>query len=1108
MSFKYRFILLFLLFFLSSQRLRGYSIPGKDSFIHIKNGEQTLIELSNDKKELYYSFDNIYDSSDIIILTKYAHQYTTTMYFYDSYENIKTNSDGEYINYIKDLDLSEKLNYITSSKKCTYYIIIKDAGGYSSKDYITIFNEKDNLELKEDKPFIIPMFFNNNLYTLYFNGEKDEDINIELNINNIDFSQSIIILKNNVEIMRAEKNKGIIPLNEDKEKGIYKIYISSINNEIYKNIKSSIILRKSNNKVRLLEPEKEIKLYYSNSNDFFFYVNLDNYELNEENIITFKISHNAYKNKLVQYCYAKNMNFKEFDDNKLISNMPSHEEESESYFNKLNTLEIINHLYFSRNKPIEQNTKSFLLVHCNIKIEDDKYFDPEEINIYLSSQSSNIDFSDKNKINEIVNIKEYIPKIYKIKLPIKDNKSYIFYTNVKIQAIYENTMLNSDYNKEELMQIYAISNTKLKNEKDNYKIIYIKLFGAEQKINFKAESTDSEIYFTYTNSNIRPYKTINQQHLNCGDSFYFIGSYSSLISDSYFFLEEIYGKYDLYYKNEILDNDTDILTNGNNNYLIDSKFGNLTSTFDIIELKCQNPGYFNLYILKNESIQTLVLYQRQVAIVQKGSISIQIPEIKEGQTNINLEISTPLGKEIEIKTDKGNTKLDNNHRYYQVQYNKDSYNKNIALNILEDFTVISTRLTDNNLYQIVERTSAKINEENILFVLKNEKNYKNVNITIDRVRKDYTFTIFKGDINYGIDMILSGYDTIPLSSNKYLINIILSNPYIKSDSMKSDKEESPFYIAFHVDDPEGYQKDISVKYNDIDQYEEWENLIIKTLPVSENKKYNLKIDKEVKKLSILYQSCGNSLKEINLYSYDDLINNFKNKNRFNIKVFNNYLIPEQIEPVFINDEGNNHTGAQISLLLNEISQKDIDDLYNDNINKISQNGKVLKWNQLKGAKEYTIYIFNKNNKDLKYIENICYLDYIKNKKIEIGNETDPTYIGIYTTQSNSYNIKEEGVYNVTVVANLEGNIPLKYIFKEFVYDSSLPPSDETNDDGGDNTLLIVLVTVIPITLIIIGVVVYILWKKREKNIEKLLPDENEVNQGLVRESVVPNQEQE
>ena len=1101
MSFKYRFILLFLLFSLSSQRLRGYSIPGKDSFIHIKNGEQTLIELSNDKKELYYSFDNIYDSSDIIILTKYAHQYTTTMYFYDSYENIKTNSDGEYINYIKDLDLSEKLNYITSSKKCTYYIIIKDAGGYSSKDYITIFNEKDTLELKEDQPFIIPMFFQNNNYTFTFNGEKDEIIYLDININNIDFSQSIIILKNNVEIMRAEKNKGIIPLNEDKEKGIYKIYISSINNEIYKNIKSSIILRKSNSKVRLLEPEKEIKLYYSNSNDFFFYVNLDNYELNEENIITFKISHNAYKNKLIQYCYAKNMNFKEFDDNKFISNMPSHEEESESYFNKLNTLEIINHLYFSRNKPIEQNTKSFLLVHCNIKIEDDKYFDPEEINIYLSSQSSNIDFSDKNKINEIVNIKEYIPKIYKIKLPIKDNKSYIFYTNVKIQAIYENTMLNSDYNKEELMQIYAISNTKLKNEKDNYKIIYIKLFGAEQKINFKAESTDSEIYFTYTNSNIRPYKTINQQHLNCGDSFYFIGSYSSLISDSYFFLEEIYGKYDLYYKNEILDNDDTILTNGNTKYLINSKIGSLSKTFDIIELKSTNPGYFNLHLIKNSFMNTLVLYQRQISIVSKGTLYIH-PSIKTDQSKINIEISTPLGKEIYIKSTNIDTKIDSSNRYLQIEYNKETIPNDIKLDIKEDLTVISIKLTDNNLYKIVDGTSAKINEENIIFKLKNEQTYKNVNITINRVFNDYTYTIFKGDLNYGIDMILSGYDTIPLS-NKNTINFILSNPYIKYNQMISDKNDSPFYISFHVNDPEGYQKDISIIYNNIDTYDEWENFIIKTLPSDINKKYSLKIDKGIEKLSILYQSCGNSLKEINLYNYDDIINSFKIKNRFNLGIFNNYYIPQQIGPIFINDEGNKYTGAQISLSLKEISQKEIDDLNDDNKYYLSQNGKVLKWNTINGVKEYIIYIFNQKNENIKYIQNICYLDTIRIN--DLKNETDPNYIGIYTTKNNSYNIKEEGIYIITVVANLEN---IKFIFKEFKYDSSLPPhddSDDNKDDDGNNTLVIVLSIVIPIIIIIIIIIIVIIYKRRNQDIEKDLPSEDD-KIGLIRDTTNSNNE--
>ena len=62
-------------------------------------------------------------------------------------------------------------------------------------------------------------------------------------------------------------------------------------------------------------PEKEIKLFYINSKTFSFYVDLNDYELHEENIITFKYSYNAYKNKLIDYCYAKNMNFKEFDDN-------------------------------------------------------------------------------------------------------------------------------------------------------------------------------------------------------------------------------------------------------------------------------------------------------------------------------------------------------------------------------------------------------------------------------------------------------------------------------------------------------------------------------------------------------------------------------------------------------------------------------------------------------------------------------------------------------------------------------------------------------------------------------------------------------------------------
>ena len=368
--------------------------------------------------------------------------------------------------------------------------------------------------------------------------------------------------------------------------------------------------------------------------------------------------------------------------------------------------------------------------------------------------------------------------------------------------------------------------------------------------------------------------------------------------------------------------------------------------------------------------------------------------------------------------------------------------------------------------------------------------------------------MFKGDVNYGIDMLLSGYETVPLTEQNS-INLVLSNPYLKSNSMIPDKEDSPFYIAFHVNDPEGYQKSIFVQYNNIDTYEEWENEVIKTLPV-ENKKYALKVGEKVNKLSLLYQSCGNSLKEINLYNYDDIINSFSIKNKFNLEVFNNYLIPAQMSPIFIDDENNKYQGAQISLSLKEISLKEIDDLNNEDKYKLSQNGKVLKIDSLNGVKEYTIYVFNQKHEDLKYIQNICYLDSLKNKIMELKNETDPTYIGIYTTNNTTYTIKEEGIYIITVVANLEDNMPLNYIFKEFKYDSNLSPDDDKDDkdhegdDGNDNTLVIVLSIVIPIIIIIIGILVFILWKKRKKSsesIESKLPIEDDDNQALVRETL-------
>jgi len=1083
-----RLLFIFLNIYFATQK---FSVP-ISSFVPINSNDLTLMELRENQRELYFTFDNKFDGSDIVLNVKKAKQYTTRLYLYSSYDAIKTNGEGQYIDYLEEFDLSEKLLYYKSAKKQTYYIVIKDLGNYSTKDYFSIFNEQDILELKPDEPFTIKLFLSKNLYKFNFKAEKDEVISLDFNINNLNFGETIAIALNNEVVYQGERNKGLIKLNEDKlYGGTYEVQIKSTNDEVYTPIKSSIVLYKEKNTVLKLEEEKAVNLFYINSKKFSFYVDINDYELNEENIMTFKFSHNAYKNKLIEYCYAKNMNFEEFDDNKFVSNMPAHEEDSEASFSRLNTLDNVHHLYFARTQKGEENKKSYLLVHCSMKIDDDKYYDPETITVFLSKRAISLNLSENQylngntiKINQKINIEDFIPKVYRISIPYSEKKlSYVFYTNIQIQTVYEDSMIKSDYTKDELRQIYALSAEKKE------KKVYVKLFGAKQEINFRLESTESDIY--YYSGNSRPVQILSQQHLNCGNSYYYIGSYSNLATDSNFYLEEIYGKYNVFYKNSISDSDEDtILTEGKSQYLLGSKEGSLSKSYDIVELKCDSPGYFNFHLLITYFTKTLTMYKRQVAYAPEGYFYIY-PTVNEAQKHINLEVTTLLGKEVDIYANNQTYKINSENKYFQISFKKaEDVPKSLKLNAKESNTLLSIKLSDDSLYNVVEGYRSRVNEEFILFKLNNNMEYKNVNITLKRVSHDYFYTMFRGDVSYTFNPILSGYSTVPLGDQKQ-INLILSNPYLKLNSMVPDKENSPYYIMFYVNDPEGVQKDVYLDYIPVEKYETMPNSVIKIYSIAEGK-YSLDINKDVSKVSVLYQSCGKSLKGVNIYSYDDILNSFDAKNKYNLGVFNNYLIPNQVGPIFEKDEGNQYEGAIVGISLEQVSQEEIDNL-NKNEYAVRQNGKVLKWNAVNNVKEYVVYVFHKKNEDLKYIQNPCFLDYIQKNDIN-ANENETSYIAHYTTGNNYYELSENGTFITTVVANMGERMPMKFIYKEYAYNSSAEPYDEDTDDG-DHTLLITLAIVIPILIILIIIlIVYLVRKNKQKEINI------DVKQKLVRDT--------
>ena len=252
----------------------------------------------------------------------------TYCYVYDSYEKIETDEKGDYINPLTQFTLTENSIILKSSefqlKNTTYYLILKDIINSYNKDYISIFNEQDTILLQKEQILTINKFYSKNLFYISFSHYKNEVITLELNIDNVEFTQYITIYSVGTKevIYMGEKNRGEIKLNEDlDEEGEYIVVIES-DEDAYTDIESSIILHKDDRVVKEIKYGNPVSLSFTHNKDFSFYADIDNYEYNDEGIVTFKFGNQVFDRNLLSHCYAKVINHESNDDNKFIPNMP------------------------------------------------------------------------------------------------------------------------------------------------------------------------------------------------------------------------------------------------------------------------------------------------------------------------------------------------------------------------------------------------------------------------------------------------------------------------------------------------------------------------------------------------------------------------------------------------------------------------------------------------------------------------------------------------------------------------------------------------------------------------------------------------------------------
>ena len=1045
------FLILFILPFCFCEPI----IP-ESSFYEVKSYIPFFFFL-NDKNESYFKFKNNNDTTDLVFNLALGKGYSVNCLAYSSIEQIKK-KDKNYTDFEFNFTLNNNNIYFSKKNNTNYYFVCVDNLGFYYDDYITIFNEYDNVLLEDNLPFSIQKFYSLNSYTLYFEGNHDEKINLFFNSKNQKFNQLISISIDEKEEEEIKEYKFNRTYNSDFKKGSkYKIIIKSLENKYSEN-QETIMIYKQKRDVLLIEENSNIVINYINGNIYNFYVNVDDYKNSEEGIITFKYNSYSAIHKMYSYMYGKIINLENDKDETLLKNMPSKIEDHEFINEQYEKLDTIYQMYFRKNKEKESGKKTYLLIQ--IKLNDhDLYFKNENFTISLSQRIRDVKIDDELLIfKQTLHLKDYVPQLYTIKIEKNNKFSYVFYVNNDVARIYNGTILLKDkqLEKSTKKQLYGIS--KGTNDIDLYTI---QLFGFEQDIDIRIETIESEVYFI--RDLYRPEKSFSRELMNCNIPFYYIGNYDIATFIKHLYFEEIFGKFNLYYKNIVLSDDESILTRSNEKYLQNISFPLLISHFDIIEVKCKYPGYFNIHLL-SDSIPTSYNHNgRLINFLLKGSQShFNMPNID----NMNLEISSPLGSEINVELYGKEIQLNKVNKNYHIKNIPKKEGEEMVFRTNVD-TIFDIKIGQVNLFKKIKKDEKTINDPFVLFELEKNINYKTFELHLSNIKSKYSFYLMKGDSDFASDPKVS--PSFELIKDDFF-EIKLTNPY---DKYPKSENNDIYYLAFVFENKN--EININLKYLEKENYNnitEKENKIL----TPSNNKLNIDLNNDEKKdLNIFSKICNyDSIKKVSISYYDNEIAlmDLKNKNIEYLSI-NNPMIPIQIETQYgENISNNSYIGAEVIYYYGNLNKSKINSLNELNLT-INNSSKIIKWDEIKENNvSYEFYFIDKESNDSIYLENDCFLktfnDHNKTNKTILKDENKKGY---FELTKNEYNFEKKGKFKINVVAIINDEIPYRLIYKSIDYDSELE----------NGSYLWFIITFPIILIIVIFLVLFLLRGKLKVN---------------------------
>ena len=516
----------------------------------------------------------------------------------------------DFIVKIKDLNLTKENEFL--------YIIFKDRH-YFYEDYVSIYRENDEVKLQENQPYLLSRFFSLNYRICSFTVKEKNKYSFEIN----NFDKSLVTIYTNKseykEIFSSDDNLigNIINLLPNKT---YYIKITNMRKEkkpYYKSKFLILITKFDGFKPLQLQEGKLHFEKFITFNKYFYYFDITNYKINEENYITYRYdSLNKNINNEIKAVIVTSNDSNITDFKQLIP-----VKDSNSIFTLIESHKFKDNVYHLKFKKTIQKPKEKTLLLISIKFEpkdkEDTFIYPDDFEIgvgkrmdlkYLEEQ--NFKYNDQwitNTDND-----NSMPHFYKYLL--NDTKESNIYdsdnnkieksiiiqsfngTKVKIQKSENSTLVKEKLNDNTVL---------LKMKKDNFLILKVE---KDKKVN----QTDNILSFKifYTNHTIHNFikpenlKLLNEKSplLNdhcVNDSYLIINNKIKHFIPS-FNIDLLLRKYYL----TSVDND-EVISN-TEQFLIEKYKENLSDDINLEKLNCKSIVIYNQVPIQVNSINNLL----------------------------------------------------------------------------------------------------------------------------------------------------------------------------------------------------------------------------------------------------------------------------------------------------------------------------------------------------------------------------------------------------------------------------------------------------------------------------------------------------------------------